>query len=45
MADEHGAQQACNKTSLTPSGTTIAGFFIIVTHFGCKDNHFSLFEC
>jgi hypothetical protein len=45
MADEQGAQQACNKTSLIPSGTMIAGFFITSMNFGCKDNHFSLFEC
>ena len=30
MADEHGAQQACNSTSPTPSGISIAGFFMCV---------------
>ena len=34
IADEHGAQHACNSTSLTPSGTIIAGFFITPMHFG-----------
>ena len=29
IADEHGAQQACNSTSCNPSGTIIAGFFTI----------------
>ena len=31
IADEQGAQHACNSTSVQPSGTIITGFFITST--------------
>ena len=30
MAEEHGAQQACSNTSLTPSGATMDGFLCFI---------------